>query len=259
VFGSWIGGDRDGNPFVTPAMTVDALELMREQCLRHYDVRLEQLAGRLSMSARLTGRAGSLDAILADGERDFPQLAQTLEAINPEEPYRRAVSFIRERVRAARERDDVGYPDPEALLVDLICVHDSLAAGSGALSADAELADFIREVEVFGFHYARLDIREHVKIHRASLHEIYGQLGVCANYAGLSSADRVALLAAQIADRRPLVPAEIEHFSKGTRETVETFRMLHEVLTTTHRGAVRTYIVSGTEGPDDLLEVLLLA
>jgi phosphoenolpyruvate carboxylase len=259
VFGSWIGGDRDGNPFVTPAMTVAALELMREQCLRHYDDRLEQLAGRLSLSARLTGRAGSLDAILADGDRDFPQLAQTLETINPEEPYRRAMSFIRERVRAARERDDVGYPDPETLLIDLRCVHDSLAAGSGALSADAELADFIREVEVFGFHYARLDIREHVKVHRAALHEIYGELGVCADYAGLSSADRVALLAAQIADRRPLVPAEIEHFSEGTRETVETFRMLHEVLTTTHRGAVRTYIVSGTEGPDDLLEVLLLA
>jgi phosphoenolpyruvate carboxylase len=259
VFGSWIGGDRDGNPFVTPAMTVAALELMREQCLRHYDDRLEQLAGRLSLSARLTGRAGSLDAILCDGERDFPQLAQTLQAINPEEPYRRAVSFIRERVRAARERDDVGYPDPEALLIDLSCVHDSLASGSGALSADAELADFIREVEVFGFHYARLDVREHVKIHRATLHEIYAELGVCADYRGLSSADRVVLLAAQIADRRPLVPAEIDHFSEGTRETIETFRMLHEVLTTTHRGAVRTYIVSGTEGPDDLLEVLLLA
>src|SRR6201996_2830934 len=85
-FGSWIGGDRDGNPFVTPRMTLEALELMREQCLRLLESGLEQLAGRLSLSERLTGRPTGLTAILARGELEVPELAQTLAQLNPEEP-----------------------------------------------------------------------------------------------------------------------------------------------------------------------------
>jgi phosphoenolpyruvate carboxylase len=261
AFGSWIGGDRDGNPFVTPEMTVRALDLMREQCLRLYDTRLEQLAGRLSLSQRLTGPADELAPILDDGERDFPQLAATLGAINPEEPYRRALSFVRRRVRATREGDPapVGYPDAAALLADLHHVRAALRRDSGALAAAADLADFIRQVEVFGFHYARLDIREHARVHRAALHEIFAELGVCGDYLGLDEAARLKLLAGHIADHRPLVPAQTEEFGDATRETIATFRMLREQLAGPHRGAVRTYIVSGAEGPADLLEVLLLA
>ena len=259
VFGSWIGGDRDGNPFVTPATTVRTLELMRDACLRRYDGVVEQLAGRLSLSERLTGPAPALQPILAAGERDFPVLAQTLEVINPEEPYRRALSFVRERIRAAREREPAAYPDSDALLADLHAIRAALGEGAGALAAGAELADFIRQVEVFGFHYARLDIREHAKIHRAALHELYAELGVCRDYSGLPEDERIALLAAQIADHRPLVPAQIDGFAASTREVLETFRMLREVSHESHRGAVRTYIVSGAEGPADLLEVLLLA
>ncbi len=257
-FGSWIGGDRDGNPFVTPEMTIQALDLMRDQCLRLYDMRLEQLAGRLSLSERLTGPAAELAPILSAGEADFPVLAATLAEINPEEPYRRALSFIRERVRAARERQPAGYPGPDALREDLALVARSLSDGSGALTASADLHDFIREVEVFGFHYARLDIREHAKIHRAALTEINRALGICDDYGALPEAERVALLVAQIADHRPLIPIDIDGFNASTQETIETFRMLRKTLTGANPGAVRTYIVSGTEGPADLLEVLLL-
>jgi phosphoenolpyruvate carboxylase len=260
LFGSWIGGDRDGNPFVTPEMTVRALELMREQCLRLYDSHLEQLAGRLSLSERLTGPARGLEPILSEGERDFPALARTLAAINPEEPYRRSLSFVRERVRATREEPDRrGYAGPEALLEDLRRIDRSLREGSGALTAAADLADFIRRVEVFGFHYARLDIRQHARAHRAALAEIYAALGVCEDYGALPEERRIALLAAQIADRRPLIPTDIDGFGEATRETITTFRTLRGALRGGHRDAVRTYIVSGTEGPADLLEVLLLA
>ena len=258
VFGSWIGGDRDGNPFVTPATTVRALELMRDQCLRLYDARLEQLAGRLSLSERLTGAAAELEPILSAGERDFSVLAHTLQDINPEEPYRRALTFLRERVRVTRERESGGYADPDALLEDLRRVGRALSGGSGALTASSDLGDFIRQVEVFGFHYARLDIREHAKIHRGALAEIYRGLGVCEDYERLGDEQRLALLQRQIADRRPLIPAEIDRFGSSTQETIETFRVLRDTLAGPHRGAVRTYIVSGTEGPADLLEVLLL-
>jgi phosphoenolpyruvate carboxylase len=257
-FGSWIGGDRDGNPFVTPRMTVQALELMREQCLRLLEAGVEQLAGRLSLSERLTGAATGLTPILSYGERAFPDLAQTLAQLNPEEPYRRALTFVRERVRATQSRDVWGYGTPAELLDDLRRVERSLCAGSGALTAGAELTDVIRQVEVFGFHYARLDIREHANVHRAALHEVYGRLGVCEDYAALGGDERAALLQRQIADRRPLVPTDIEHFTPSTREAIETFRMLRETLAGANRGAVHTYIVSGTEEPADLLEVLLL-
>ncbi|HEX3834949.1 MAG TPA: phosphoenolpyruvate carboxylase [Solirubrobacteraceae bacterium] len=257
-FGSWIGGDRDGNPFVTPEMTVDALELMREQCLRLLESRLEQLAGRLSLSERLTGHAPDLEPILAAGERAFPGLAGTLAALNPEEPYRRALTFVRERVRATQTRGPGGYVQSAELLEDLRRVERSLLRGPGTLTASTDLRDFIRQVEVFGFHYARVDIREHASVHRRSLAEIYRSLGVCADYENLADDERLALLQEQIADRRPLVPADIGRFSDSTRETIQTFRTLRETLSEANRGAVHTYIVSGTQGPADLLEVLLL-
>ena len=126
------------------------------------------------------------------------------------------------------------------------------------LTAAGDLHDVIRQVEVFGFHFARLDIRENAKVHRHSLAEIFSTLGVCDGYEALSDDERATLLRRHIADRRPLVPADISGFSGTTQETLQTFRMLRETLAVSHRGAIETYIVSGTERAVDLLEVLLL-
>ena len=256
-FGSWIGGDRDGNPFVTPETTVAALELMREQCLRLVEARLEQLAGRLSLSQRLTGPAPGLDPILTAGGELFPELAQRLADLNPEEPYRRALTFMRERIRATQARAAGAYIEPDELLSDLRRVQASLCQGQGALTAGSDLHDVIRQVEVFGFHFARLDIREHARVHRRALAEIYGTLGVCEDYEGLSDDERLSLLEAQIADRRPLIPTDIDRFSETTQQTIGTFRTLRTTLEDRDRGAIQTYIVSGSEGPADILEVLL--
>ncbi len=258
TFGSWIGGDRDGNPFVTPATTLAALELMREQCLRLLMQRMEMLAGRLSLSERIVGEAPGLRPILDAGAADFPGLADKLAAINPEEPYRRAITFIRERVRATQSRDAEGYTQPSELLADLKLVERTLVSGSGALTAAGDLRDTIRQVEVFGFHYARLDIREHAGVHRRSLSEIFSRLGICARYDTMAEANRAELLRRHIAERRPLIPTDIRGFSAATRETIETFRMLRETISGAHRGAIQTYVVSGAESPADILEVLLL-
>jgi phosphoenolpyruvate carboxylase len=259
TFGTWIGGDRDGNPHVTPDATVAALELMREQCLRFLEARVELLAGRLSLSARITGPAHGLGPILRAGNERFTELASQLLVLNPEEPYRRAMTFIRERVRAtARYELPQGYADPTELLADLRRVERTLLEHAGDFTAAGDLHDVIRQVEVFGFHYAQLDIREHARIHRSSLAEIYAVLGICADYGSLPPAERIALLSRDIADRRPLVPADISRFSASTQETIETFRTIHAAVSGPHRGAIRSYIVSGTEGPADLLEVLLL-
>ncbi|MGI8863260.1 MAG: phosphoenolpyruvate carboxylase [Solirubrobacteraceae bacterium] len=258
TFGSWIGGDRDGNPYVTPAATEQALGLMREQCLRLLEGRVGLLAGRLSISEQVGGPAPKLESILSAGAEFFPDWASQLAELNPEEPYRRALTFVRERVRATRRRETGAYGAPEELLDDLRLVDRSLRDGAGAFTAAGDLHDVIREVEVFGFHFARLDIREHAKIHRRSLAEIYATLDICGDYEALDEDVRIELLCRGIADRRPLVPTDIAGFSDSTRETIDTFRMLRSALSGIHGGAIQTYIVSGTEGPADLLEVLLL-
>ncbi len=258
-FGSWIGGDRDGNPFVTPEMTLAALELMREHCLRFLEGRVELIAGRLSLSERVSGAAEGLDPILVAGAERFPELATQLAALNPEEPYRRALTFVRERVRAtARQQLPDGYRDPRELLADLRQVERSLLRGAGGFTAAGDLRDVIRQVEVFGFHYAQLDIREHARIHRRSLAEIYAAFDICPNYESLTDGERIAVLCRDIADPRPLIPADVSRFSAGTKETIETFRMIRNALSGPHRGAIEAYIVSGTESPADLLEVLLM-
>ena len=124
--------------------------------------------------------------------------------------------------------------------------------------ADDALRDVIRQVEAFGFHFARLDVREHAGVHCHAIDEILGTLGVQEGYAGLPEAERIAVLAREIGDRRPLIPGDVSGFSASTREVVETFRAMHALLSGDHAGALGAYVISGTSGPADLLEVLLL-
>ena len=257
-FGSWIGGDRDGNPFVTPATTIEALELMREQCLGFLERRVELLVRRLSLSDRVGGPVEALEPILARGAELFPDLASRAQARNAEEPYRRALKFVKERIIATLKHGGGAYRTPTELLEDLRRVERGLLDGGGAYTAAGDLHDVIRQVEVFGFHFARLDIREHANVHARALAEVYAALGTCEDYLALTPEERIAQLSRDIADHRPLVPADIAGFSASTRETIETFRMLRGVLSGAHPSAIQTYVVSGTEHPSDLLEVLLL-
>jgi len=255
-FGSWIGGDRDGNPNVTPELTAKTLVTMRETCLRFLEARVAEVGARISLSTRVIGAAPGLDGLLQTGAERFPELAVAQERHHAEEPYRRAFRFIQERVRATRKWGD-GYASPEALLADLQTAERSLASHGGFI-AGGELRNLIRQVEVFRFHFARLDIREHGQRHRAALAEIMSDLGVCEAYELMPEGERAALLAREIADRRPLIPADLSGFSPETREVVETFRTLHGMLTGDHAGAVQSYVVAHTNGPSDLLEVLFL-
>ena len=130
--------------------------------------------------------------------------------------------------------------------------------GPGGAAAAGDLHDVIRQVEVFGFHFARLDVRENAKIHRGALDEIFSELDVCEGYADMPADERCEVLCRLIADPRPLIPQDLSGFGDSTQECVETFRALHEALTGRHRDTVEAYVVSHTEGPQDLLEVLLL-
>ncbi|MGH2840231.1 MAG: phosphoenolpyruvate carboxylase [Solirubrobacteraceae bacterium] len=258
TFGSWMGGDRDGNPFVTPAMTAGALGIMKETCLTYLQDAVFGLAERASLSSRIAGEPEELRELLERLDEIFGDFAAELHARHPEEPYRRLFKLLAERVRATRKGLAGGYARPAELLEDLHTAARSLERqGASFVAADA-LRDVIRQVEVFGFHFARLDVRQHADVHRAAVDEILSELGLQEGYAELPEAERIAVLTREIAARRPLIPLDISGFSESTREAVETFRTVHELQRDEHAEAIGSYIVSGTSGPADLLEVLLL-
>jgi len=256
-FGSWIGGDRDGNPNVTPAMTADALALMKDACLRHHEQSVGALAGRITLSQRVSGEPPELAGLLDDLARRFPDIAADGLLRSPEEPYRRLFKLLTERIRATRKGWDSGYSAPAELLADLRVAERALRAQNAAFVAEDALRDVIRQVEVFGFHFALLDVRENADVHRAAIDEILDVLDVQKGYAQLDEAQRIEILSREIADRRPLIPLDISGFSSSTREVVETFRTLYDLLRGDHPRTIDSYVVSNTTGPADLLEVLL--
>lgn len=256
--GTWIGGDRDGNPFVTPAVTREALAVMQSAALGLLDGRLLDLAGRLSLAESISGPAPLLDPLIADLALLFPEHAAQVMRGNSGEPYRQAVTLMRERLRATLEQRSGGYPDSAALITDLRVIDRSLRAQGAALIADGDLRDIIRLTQVFGFHLAVMDIRDHARRNAAAMADILHSAGVSADFADLNEEARVALLCAEIDNPRPLIPQGLGHYGKETQEVVETFRMVAEALTGQHRGAIETYVISGAEHPSDVLTVLLL-
>ena len=257
-FGSWIGGDRDGNPLVTPAITAQTLAIMRDTAVRLLERELSTLAERVSVSSRVSGPAPALEALLVENEGRFPELAVALAQRNPEEPYRRVFTLIHERLRATRRGLEVGYPRPAELIADLRLIQGSLLDHGGSAMASGDLQDVIRLVEVFGFHFARLDVRDHAERHAGALSELFAITGVEAVYAALDENERRALLAREIASPRPLVPADLSGLSGPAREVVATFQALRELLVGGHRGAFGSYVISHAQSPSDVLEVLLL-
>jgi phosphoenolpyruvate carboxylase len=257
-FGSWIGGDRDGNPNVTAAVTRQTLGLMRRVALAFLERRVARLAERVSVSSHVTGRASLLEPALESGAERFPALADELRRRNPEEPYRRFFTLVGERVRATAGAQTEGYANSAELLADLRLAERALRAQQADWIADADLHDVIRETEVFGFHLARLDIREHADRHRAAIGELFARRGGEGAYQGLEEAARQSLLARAIADPAPLLPADPAALSATTREVVDTFTMLRDALSSGYRDALGSYVISGAAAPSDLLEVLLL-
>ncbi|HEV2108997.1 MAG TPA: phosphoenolpyruvate carboxylase [Thermomicrobiales bacterium] len=258
-FGSWMGGDRDGNPFVTPAVTVETLTVMRDLALRFWDERLTELSGRLSVHEGATGPARAIMPRLEEYRELFPELGQDLARRNAGEPYRQFLTLARERVRAMQNGEGGrGYARPGELLGDLRLIETSLRDQGQGLIAGGDLHDVIRQVEVFGFHLATLDLREHAQRHALALAETFRLTGVESAYMGLPEAGRVDLLRREIANPRPLIPGDIAGFPDDARQVIATFRTTRAVLEGDHPGAITTYIISGTDAPSDVLEVLLL-
>ncbi|HEX5991536.1 MAG TPA: phosphoenolpyruvate carboxylase, partial [Thermomicrobiales bacterium] len=256
--GTWIGGDRDGNPNVTPEVTAQALDLMHTAAIGLLQDRLLELAGRLSLATSISGPAPLLDPLIGDLSERFPETAEQVWRINAGEPYRQVLTLMRERLRASGDHQPAGYAASSDLLHDLLLIEQSLRSQGAHRIADGDLRDVIRLTQVFGFHLAVMDIRDHAKRHAAALAEIFRQTGLTGSYFDLVEQERTALLAREIENPRPLIPASLERFSDETRDVVGTFRVLAEALNGRHQGAIETYVISGAEVPSDVLTVLLL-
>ena len=234
-FGSWIGGDRDGNPFVTPEITRDALQLARETILDYYVENLEELVERLSPSTRLIPVLPELLSALEHYIETTPSLDPRPKSRSTTEVYRRFLGYVGWRLRAARNdpAHPNAYPDAQAFAADLRLVRESLVANRGERLARLLLGPLLRKVETFGFYLHVLDIRQHARVHQRALEELLAAEGLDAALPPPPSPDTVLLL--------------------------ETLRTVAELKRTYPAEAIRSYVISGARSAEDVLAVVRLA
>jgi phosphoenolpyruvate carboxylase len=258
-FGSWIGGDRDGNPFVTADVTRATLERHRAIALARYAADVAALWRELSASAVHAPPAAlrELEAsIEADRERGAEPRPAT-RTLREDERWREKLRLVATRIDAARVRDEGGYPDARAYLADLDLLQRTLRAAGLARLADGRLEDARRRAEVFGFHLATLDVRQHSGVHERAVDEILAQ-GGRPGYAALDEPGRVALLA-ELAGRPAFSPPDRDRLSPEAREVVETIEVVGRARRDIGPRACERYVVSFTNAASDLLEVVILA
>ncbi len=255
-FGSWVGGDRDGNPNVTPETTSEVLRWQRARALRLLQDELEELSSELSASARLAPPSPELAERLARDAEQFPELAERLRTRSPGEPYRQRLGVIQHRLEAtaADTPPAHAYRSADELAADLAQMADSLEAeGGGRLLARGRLARFRRLVALIGFRLATLDIRQHAEKHHDGLAELFEPLGI--DYGGLDRAGRRELLTAELANRRPTGPP----CPDADPPALALLRTLRAEMDASGDDIVESYIVSMTRDVDDVLAPAVLA
>lgn len=257
--GSWIGGDRDGNPNVTADVVRQATGSAAFTALAHYLAELTELEQELSMSARLITVTPELTALAEGGN----------ESARADEPYRRALRVVRARLTATgteildrrpQHELDLGlrpYSAPAELRADLDVIDASLRTHGAELLADDRLARLRESVHVFGFHLSGLDMRQNSDVHEEVVAELLAWAGVHPDYGSLAEDERVALLAGELATRRPLVGdrAQLSDLARGELGVVAAAARAVELY---GPAAVPNYIISMCQSVSDVLEAAIL-
>jgi len=236
AFGSWIGGDRDGNPKVKPESTRDAMQLARELILRVYIADVEALADRLSSSMRQVEASPALVSRLKEYERKFVGIQFPWGQQNVAEIYRRFLSYVLHRLRQGLGPDGRSAYSSEQFEGDLLLVRDSLRAHKGRTLAKSLVNPLLRKLRTFGSHLHTLDIRQHARVH----------------------AEALAELGPSLAENEPLAKLP-EKLSLLTRDLLETLRIVAELKHAHTASAIDRYIISGAETEDDVFTLVRLA
>ncbi len=249
TFGTWIGGDRDGNPNVTPLVTLEVLKLQAEHGTRLLLSLLDDLRRELSVSQRISGASPALLARLDELLEDV-DVEERYQRLNAEEPYRLFLTCLRERLRAGTFR---------GLLDDLRLLQSSVREHQGPLVAGGGVDRLVRTVSAMGLVLATMDVREHAEKH----HHAVGQLldrtwELSFPYADLARQHRLAALSKELRSRRPLASKPLPLDEDGAR-TASVFDAIAYALDTYGDQAVESYIISMTQGADDVLAAVVLA
>ncbi|MGF3030893.1 phosphoenolpyruvate carboxylase [Microbacterium alcoholitolerans] len=223
--GSWVGGDRDGNPFVTASVTREAADIAAEHVLRGLERAIERIGRTLTLDADDTPPSAGVTAIWEGFAQQHPQLAAEIAKRSPDEPHRRTMLAIVHRVHATRTEEEGAYTAPEQLLADLRAVQGSLADAGARRHAFGGLQHLIWQVETYGFHLTELEVRQHSQVHAEALAEL----------------DAGAEL------------------SERTQEVLEVFRAVADIQRRYGLRAAGRYVVSFTRSADDLIAVRRLA
>ncbi|MDQ0242985.1 phosphoenolpyruvate carboxylase [Bacillus fengqiuensis] len=253
-FGSWIGGDRDGNPNVTAETTWKTLQRQRHLALSKYKEALQELQKRLSHS---TKRVKVSDELLASIEKEKGLLEENEKWRNEDEVYRCKVTIMLKKLQNVG-KDSMGYTSSEELLHDLSIIQKSIETHHPNGYTLKLLQKLVRQVELFGFHLASLDIRNHSGEHEAAITEIFQNVNIAPDYKALTEEEKVRVLTNVLQDRRPLISI-FDKFSPETQEIIEVFRMIRRAHEEFGDRAIEVYLISMTQSASDLLEVLVLA
>ena len=265
-FGSWVGGDRDGNPLVTAEVTTAVLELQHDRALQELLRAVDTLSAELSSSEHIHGVSQELAASLQRDATALPGTDQAARRRNADESYRLKLAFIRARLENTRRRiaeharhvPRRDYLTADELVAELELLQRSLRAHRGEVIADGAVRRLLRRAAAFGFHLATLDVREHAVRHHATLAALYRRLPDAPDYGALTPAERFDVLSAELAHRRPIgTPATRLVDEAGA--TQATMQVIRAALERFGGRAIESYIISETLGADDVLAAVVLA
>ncbi|HMJ17975.1 MAG TPA: phosphoenolpyruvate carboxylase [Gemmatimonadaceae bacterium] len=259
-FGTWVGGDRDGNPFVTPEITVATARRASHVILGRYEVALEDLTRRLSLSAAIAPPTSALMKSLEHDQKLLPLVWKKNRKRNADEPLRLKLSFMSARIEATRrlvasrdagraKKEPAAYSDVDAFEKDLVLVREYLLGAGAEQACRTTLDPLYSAVRAHGFHGFMMDVRDHSQVHSAAVKELLPHDDDDAGGELLRS----TLLRKRAASRKT------RKLSAETRQVVDTFGAIRTIQDEAGQPAACTYIVSMTRSPEDLLKVLLLA
>jgi phosphoenolpyruvate carboxylase len=266
-FGTWVGGDRDGNPHVTPSTTREVLTLQAVHGIRLLRALVDRLRRELSVSDHVSSVSDELAARTGALLPGLPEVEPRYRRLNAEEPYRLYLTCVHVRLGLTERRIVDGgrhvagrdYADDTELLEDLLLLHRSVLAHQGQVVASGEVERLVRTVAATGLTLATLDVREHSAKHHEAVGQLLDRLGELGTpYAELDRHARLKVLSEELAGRRPLARSPLP-LDGGATVTAETFRAIRWALDSLGPRSVESYIISMTHDADDVLAAVVLA
>ncbi|TVY03338.1 phosphoenolpyruvate carboxylase [Cohnella terricola] len=260
-FGSWIGGDRDGNPSVTADVTWQTLKMQRNLVIYKYENSIREISRQLSFSTTIVNVTDELlESIRVDSEN--VELRTVEPWTNDKEPYRVKLRYMLQKLQNMREDEFKGtkqrYHTVADFTADIEILDRSLRHHYADFVANSYLRKLIRQVELFGFHLAALDVRQHSKEHENTMSELLANAGVCSDYAALSEQEKIELLNGLLSGSKALLTEDMK-LSESSQECINVYHTIYKAQQEFGVGCITSYLISMSEAASDILEVMVFA